>query len=389
MKIAIVGGAGAMVRSAVLDLVESPEVKALILADIDLKSLEQIKRSVRSKKVSIAKVDIMDHNKLVQTIAGSDVVICGLVYYYNVEVMKAALEAKAHYVDFGGLFHIARKQLAFDKDFKKAGLTAILGMGSAPGIVNVMARYAYDRLDTIEYVRIKDGIVNFAKTNSPLMVPYALETILDEFIMDPYVFEAGDWVKLRPFARPEVVDFPEPVGTQTTFVTLHSEVATIPLSFKDKGIREVNFKLALPKAFEEKLRFLVELGLGSDKAIKVGGQKVEPRNVLLSLAGKLNKSRVKPDDHKVLSVDAKGTKNGKTLEYHIESIQHPYPKWNMRCGPFTVGFPGAIVAKMLGSGQIKVKGAFGAERAVNPEKFFKELAVRGIEVTATQKQKAY
>jgi saccharopine dehydrogenase-like NADP-dependent oxidoreductase len=325
---------------------------------------------------------------LVQVLKGSDAVINGTVYYHNVQVMKACLEVKAHYVDMGGLFHVARKQMLLNEDFKKARITAILGMGSAPGIVNVMAKYAYDRLDTVDYVRIRDGIVNFTKIKGPLAIPYALVTILDEFVMNPYIFENGDWVELAPFSRPEEVDFPEPVGRQTTFATLHSEVATIPVSFKDKGVREVSFKLALPKQFETKLRFLVDLGFGLKTPISITGNKVVPRDVLLALTERLPKTNAKPDDHKVLRVDVKGKKNGEELEYRLETIQHPYEKWNMRCGSFTVGFPIAIVAKMLASGQVKAKGATGSEKAIHPETFFKELAKRGMEVTATLRKKA-
>jgi len=134
MKITVLGGAGAMARSAVLDLVESQEVKALILADINLKAIEELKDPLKSKKVSITRVDITDHESLVRVIGGSDAVINGTLYYHNVEVMKACVEAKANYVDMGGLFHVSRKQMLLDDDFKRAGLAAILGMGALQGL---------------------------------------------------------------------------------------------------------------------------------------------------------------------------------------------------------------------------------------------------------------
>ncbi len=207
--------------------------------------------------------------------------------------------------------------------------------------------------------------------------------------MNPYVFENGDWIELKPFSIPEEVDFPEPVGRQTTFATLHSEVATIPVSFRDKGVKEVNFKLALPREFEKKLRFLVDLGFGSKKPIMVNPKKVVPRDVLLSLSREFPATSAKPDDHKVLRVDVKGKKGREDVTYRLESVQHPYEKWNMRCGSFTVGFPVAVVAKMLGSGRVRVKGAVGSEKAIEAETFFKELAKRGLEVTATRTQLAY
>lgn len=388
MRIAVLGGAGAMAKAAVLDLVESHDVSAVVLADVNRKALGEFKGSLKSKKISIAVVDITGHENLVRVLRGSDAVINGTLYYHNLEVMRACLDVKAHYVDMGGLFHVSRKQMLLDEEFKEAGLTAILGMGSAPGMVNVMARYAYDRLETIEYVRIRDGIANFTRMKGPLGIPYALETILDEFVMNPYIFENGDWVELKPFSRPEEVDFPEPVGKQTTFATLHSEVATIPVSFRDKGIQEVSFKLALPRDFERKLRFLVDLGFGSKKPISVEGTKVVPREVLIALSRLLPKGGGKPDDHKVLRVDVRGTQAGRDITYRLESIQHPYEPWGMRCGSFTVGFPVAIVAKMLASGEVKTRGAVGSERCIQPEIFFRALAERGLDVTVTQTQRA-
>ena len=38
-----------------------------------------------------------------------------------------------HYTDMGGLFHGTLKQLKLSDRFAEAGISAVLGMGSAPG----------------------------------------------------------------------------------------------------------------------------------------------------------------------------------------------------------------------------------------------------------------
>ena len=67
-------------------------------------------------------------------------------YEVNLPVMEGALRAGAHYVDLGGLFHTTRRQLLLDDRFKAAGLTAVLGLGSCPGIANVHAGDLGERL---------------------------------------------------------------------------------------------------------------------------------------------------------------------------------------------------------------------------------------------------
>ena len=56
--------------------------------------------------------------------------------------MEVALEAGAHYLDLGGLYHVTREQVKLDLRFREAGLLAVLGMGSTPGKTNVMAAHA-------------------------------------------------------------------------------------------------------------------------------------------------------------------------------------------------------------------------------------------------------
>src|SRR5205814_7319307 len=70
-------------------------------------------------------------------------------YRLNLPVMEAALAAGCHYADLGGLFHTTRRQLELGDRFRDAGLAAVLGIGSAPGLTNVLARAGADALDDV------------------------------------------------------------------------------------------------------------------------------------------------------------------------------------------------------------------------------------------------
>jgi lysine 6-dehydrogenase len=390
MNVCVVGGAGKMAEAAIRDLIESDEVEEIFLADLNEAGLAARKEAMASQKVRTVALDVSDTEALARVLEGVDVVVNCSMAYFNEGVMEACLKAGAHYTDTGGLFHWAKKQLAMSERFEAAGLTAILGSGSAPGMVNVMARYAEQRLDTVEYVRIYDGIVNWGAAAAPLVPPYSLDTILNEFLMSAWPFENGDWREYGPFQGAEEVDFPAPVGTQTCYYTIHSEPGTIPVAFADKGIRECFFKLALPARFEQKLRFLCDLGAAGTDPIAVKGAQVVPRDLILALVEETLKEAAtkeppKLDDHKVLRVEVRGTKDGQTQDFRMETILHHYPAWEMPCSTFTVGYPAALTGRLLGRGAIAKKGAFGGEAAIPPELYFSELNKRGISVTATQK----
>ncbi|MEJ2727803.1 MAG: saccharopine dehydrogenase C-terminal domain-containing protein [Deltaproteobacteria bacterium] len=387
MKITVLGAAGKMASGAIRDLAESAEVTEMVLVDLEpCKDLveERAKRWCNNK-ASVVTADINDADKFRAAIRGSGALANCTTHHLNLKVMDACLAENVNYVDMGGLFHIAKKQLQLNSQWREKGFTAVLGMGSAPGIVNVMSRYAADMLDLVESIYIRDGIVNLARVDTPLAIPYALGTLLDEFMMNAFIFEDGELKEVAPFYGGEVIDFPEPVGSQTVFCTIHSEEITIPTTFKSKGLKQMSFKLALPRAFEEKLRFLVDLGLGAREPIEVNGSPVIPRDFLVALSQKLPKPTSRPDDHKVLRVDVSGEKNGRKREIRLEMICHPYEPWKMATGAHSVGVPVGVTSRLLAGGAITEKGALPAEACVPPEPFFKLLAERNLSASVTVK----
>ena len=145
MKIVVLGGAGMMGCIAVQDLVRSEAVDEVVIADINPENARVVAEYLDSPKISQAPVDVRDHQGLVQLLAGAGACLNATVYYFNLGIMAACLEARTHYTDLGGLFHTTRKQLELHDRFKAAGISAVLGVGSAPGVPNVQSRYAADR----------------------------------------------------------------------------------------------------------------------------------------------------------------------------------------------------------------------------------------------------
>ena len=203
-------------------------------------------------------VDARDAASLAQGLSGADVVVNCADYRLNLDVMRAALAAGAHYVDLGGLFHVTRQQLGLDREFREAGLTAILGIGSAPGKTNLLASAAVRRLgeDPVS-MEIWAATRDPAAANHPFPAPYSVQTLRDELQLGPMVVRDGELAEVEPLSGEAERDFPEPVGRATGIYTLHSELATLPVSFPT--LREASFRLCLSPGLLEKL---LELGDG-------------------------------------------------------------------------------------------------------------------------------
>jgi saccharopine dehydrogenase-like NADP-dependent oxidoreductase len=302
-----------------------------------------------------------------------------LPYRLNLEVMEAALAAGTHYADLGGLYHVTLKQWELHDRFRDAGLSAVMGIGSAPGITNVLARLGADRLDegSARSIDMVDGSVDRSGSGAGFGVPYSVETILDEFTLPAIVFEDGE-VREVP-AGSGVVDweFPEPIGSQPAMYTLHSEPATLPRTIP--GVRDVRWRLALPRAIHDGFAFLVETGLASRDPVMTSTGPVAPREVLVGALERLAGEDGEPEDEEAIDVRVTGTSGGTPAISQSLARLRPSPE-GLSAGAFGTAIPIAITARWLVEGRVP-PGVHPPETAFDPEAFVADLEREGVEVS--------
>ncbi len=335
----------------------------------------------KTANARFAQVDVRDEAATARLLAGHDAVLNCVTYYWNLPVMRATLAARVPYSDLGGLYHGSQKQFELHDAFVAAGVPALLGMGSTPGITNAMVGYLARDLDRVHEAHVRVGCLDRGATaaGGPLPIPYALDTVLDEFALEPYVVEAGVAHPVPPRSGEEEIDFPPPVGRLRAIYTLHSEVAMFARSFP--GLQAASFKVAFEPTFMEKVRFLVELGFASRDPI-LGG--VTPRQMLLALGAAQASPGGEPDDCDVLRVDVTGEAGGRSVRRRGESIIAAHREWGFGAGALDTGVPLAIAGLLLARREVATPGVLCPELSLPFERFFAELAKRGIQVTFTE-----
>ena len=366
MRIAVLGAAGAMAAVVLRDLLE-------FVPDVEITAADVQAFSHPDSRVRTTTVDARDESATAKLLEGHDAVLNCVTYYFNVPIMRAALAARVPYTDLGGLYHGSVKQFALHDEFVRAGVSALLGMGSTPGITNVMAGELARGLDSVDAIHVRVGSID-RSASGPLPVPYALDTVLDEFSLEPMIFRDGRAQAVSPMSGRETIEFPDPVGSVEAIYTLHSEVAMFPRSFP--GLREASFKVAFEPEFTRKVAFLVELGFASRE--KVRG--VPPRDMLLALASAQDVSAAEPQDCDVLRVDLEGRRNGDRVRRRAEMTVLPHPDWHVAAGSLDTGVPLSIAGQLLASRTIHTPGVLCPETAVPTELFFDMLERRRMRV---------
>ncbi len=368
-----------MGRVAVHDLVESFGAMVTI-ADFNGDAARALADSIGAGKADVLTLDVNDPSALDSALAGHDCVVNAVNYYHNLSVMNGCLRKGVSYVDLGGLFHMTRRQLALDDRFREAGLTAVIGVGADPGITNVQAARAVRELTTAHSIRIYDGIL--PPPGDAIVWGYSIATILDEVTMNPFAFRDGEFVELPPLSEPEPFLFSPPIGLRSVHHSLHSEVATMPLVYAEKGIRDVTFKIndfGFTPEILARLKVLTDLGLASTEPVRVRGVDVVPRDVLVAvLSAKAGESPPPPlegAEELVTVVDGADSTGPVTVTMRT---MNEAPRWGLDPGSVMTGVPPAIIAASIARGDLQAPGVHAPESVVEPGPFFNELDRRGI-----------
>jgi len=383
----VLGGAGKMGCIAVQDLAGDDRVDEVILADIHEIQARLVADTIRKPKVTVARVDSRDPQAFEQALKGVDVCLNATVYYTNLPIMKMCLQTGVDYLDLGGLFHVTRQQLELDQAFRSAGLSAILGIGTAPGITNVQARYAADQLDRVESIKIYDGSRTSNKKEGRFT--YAIPTILDELTIEPVVFRNGEFITCQPMSEFEDYAFTPTLGLLPVHLSLHSEVATLPITYRSKGIQEVFFKInywGMAQETVEKVKVLAEFGFSSREPVQVNGQFVAPRDLMeILLSEKIPPiteylappEHVPPDWVQEMSTEVRGSQDGQEVTYRVTTLTCK--------GALPTGVAPSIASVWLAQGRIP-PGVHPPETVIDAVPFFEELKRREIvtQVTTTR-----
>ncbi|MEK9186358.1 MAG: saccharopine dehydrogenase NADP-binding domain-containing protein [Patescibacteria group bacterium] len=350
----VLGGAGTIGKVVVRDLFESHPDNHILVADYNETAARASAESFRDKRVRAAFVDVRKPKMLALELKWSTVVINCLQHDFNLAVMEAALSVGIHYLDLGGLFYWTRKQLQLNKKFQDKGLVAVIGMGCAPGITNILAAYAISLKKKVKSIKIRVGFKDFDRHEGGLFFPYSAQTIIEELTLKPWVFRDGKFCQVTPLTGWELTKFPDPLKKVWTVRTRHSEIATLPISFKDKGLKDCDFKVSFDREFVKEILKHLRSGWTVQQFKGLVAVPVDPNDYEVS--------RVIVDD---LIIDC-----------HAKAK----PKWKASAGDVDTACPISIVSQMIATGLISQRGVLPPEVVVPCSPFFLELEKRGLKI---------
>jgi lysine 6-dehydrogenase len=385
----LVLGAGKQGLAAAYDAALFGSASRLVLADgrafAARAALHRLKALLgpagRKISLSAAGVDGRRKNDLKRLLKGHHAVLSALPYYLNVNVVEAAIAARANYCDLGGYFEATRLVLDRNARAKKAGVTLVPDCGVSPGMNNSLAACGIDQLDEPREVHMYCG--GLPQTPRPPLnykIVFNLEGLLGNYFGKAYVLRDGEVALMPSFSEREELEFPAPLG-KLEAVTTGGATSTCPWTYRGR-LKSYDYKTLRYPGHYEKIQFLKDLGLLETSPVDVNGVQVVPRQLFVAAAGpRLNF----PDDRDflVLRVIVGGRTGGRPARIVYDVLDAFDPKTGFTAMQRTTGFSAAVVLEMLAQGKVAEKGAVPVEKAVPGRAFLEEIRKRGIDVKET------
>lgn len=371
-----------------------------ILGDIHIASrtytkCAEIVSSVKKKKslkvpgkIIAHKLDAMDTEATAEMISelGIQIVINVGSAFVNQSVLMACIRTGAAYIDTA--IHEDPKKICETPPWygnyewkqkavcAKNKITAILGAGFDPGVVNAYAALAaqeyFDSIDSIDILDVNAGSHGryFATNFDP-------EINFREFTGRVYSWQNNGWTTNQMFEVKQTREFPV-VGSHTLYMTGHDEIHSLSQNLKVPNIR---FWMSFGDHYINVFTVLKNLGLLSEQPVRTAeGQEVVPLKVVKAVLP--DPASLAPDYTGLTCIgnDMRGTKDGKARQVFIYNIcDHAanYQEVESQAISYTAGVPAAAAAILIAEGTWDVEHMANIEE-LPPRPFLQKVSELGL-----------
>ncbi|QEW06567.1 saccharopine dehydrogenase family protein [Nitrincola iocasae] len=395
-KNVLIIGAGGVARVVAHKCAQHNDILGdIAIASRNVAKCEQILASVKQKnslkvpgKLSAFTLDALDVEATKALIRETDsqIVINVGSAFINMSVLSACIDTGAAYLDTAiheepdkicetppwyNNYEWKRRELC-----KEKGVTAILGVGFDPGVVNAYAALAaseyFDSIDSIDILDVNAGSHGryFATNFDP-------EINFREFTGQVWSWQSGQWTSNKMFEIKRTDDLPV-VGEQTTYMTGHDEVHSLS---QNLNVPNVRFWMGFGEHYINVFTVLNNLGLLSEQPVKTAeGQEVVPLKVVKAVLPDPSSLAPGYAGKTCIGDVVKGKKDSKDKEvfiYNVADHKDAYNEVGSQGISYTAGVPPVAAALLIARGDWDVGSMVNVEQ-LPPQPFLGLLNEMGL-----------
>jgi saccharopine dehydrogenase-like NADP-dependent oxidoreductase len=333
-------------------------------------------------------VDAMDSDAVAALLktTGAQIVINVGSPFVNMTVLEACIRTGAAYIDTA--IHedpakicetppwYANYEWKRRDDCAAAGVTAILGAGFDPGMVNAFARFAVDEfMDEVTSIDIVD--INAGSHGKYFSTNFDPEINFREFTGTVYSWQNGAWTTNKMFEVGREWDLPV-VGKQKAYMSGHDEVHSLAANYPQADIR---FWMGFGDHYINVFTVLQNLGLLSEQPVVTAeGLEVVPLKLVKAVLPDPSTLAPNYTGKTCIGDLVKGTKDGQDVEvfvYNIADHKDAYNEVGSQGISYTAGVPPVAMAMLIADGTYDTATMVNVEE-LDPKPLFSLLDNIGL-----------
>jgi len=403
-KNVLIVGAGGVAHVAAHKFAKSNEMFGEIhIASRTVGSCEKILESIERKKNyqntdKKIKAHALDALKIEETVAlikklNINILVNLASAFTNMSLLEACIQTGCAYIDTA--IHEEPNKVCENPPWyanyewkradicKEKGITAILGAGFDPGVVNAYARYAQDhyfsKIDTIDIMDVNAGSHGkyFATNFDP-------EINFREF-HKVWAWIDRQWVCKDVHSEKWVYDFPV-VGPQPVYLNGHDELHSLSRFIDANSIR---FWMGFSDHYINCFTVLKKIGLLSEHPVKTAeGLEVVPLKIVKACLPDPKTLAPNYTGNTCIGDLVKGIgKDGNPKEvfiYNVSDHKKCYEEVESQAISYTAAVPAVCAAMMIASGEWDVKRMANVEE-LSADNYLKVLAEQGLPTEIIEK----
>ncbi len=339
-------GAGMVGGVIAQDLARQHDVTSVDASDTVLARLAK-------QGINTRRLDIGDAQALAACVQPFALVVCAVPGFMGYRTLKTLLQAGKQVADIS---FFPEDALELDALAKLRGVTALVDMGVAPGMDNLILGHHDAQMQVSRFECLVGGLPQHPKPPFFYKAPFSPIDVIEEYTRPARLQRGGRVLTLPALTEREMLEF-EGVGTLEAFNT--------------DGLRSLLKTMAhIPEMVEKTLRYpghvalieaLKQAGFFAEGAVEINGAEVRPLDLSAKLL--LDQWKLEPGEPEftVMRVTVEGQEHGKRLR-HVWDLHDEYdPVTGFSSMARTTGFTCAAAANLLLEGKFREPGVHPPE----------------------------
>jgi len=305
MKKIIVLGAGMVGRAMAIDLSKDFEVYSADISEENLSRLSEF-------NIKTIKADLSNKEAIKELVADKDLVIGAVPGFMGFETFKTVIESGKNTSDIS---FFDEDPFALNDLAIKNNVTAIMDIGVAPGMDNIILGYHNKRMIVSDFICLVGGLPAARVWPYEYKAPFSPADVLEEYTRPARFVVDGKTITKPALSEPELMQF-EDIGTLEAFNSdgLRSLIKTMP------NIPNMIERTLRYPGHIELMRVFRESGFFSKEEIDIKGKKIRPLDLTSKLLFPLWKLGDEEKEFTVMRVVVSGMENNKQVTYTYDLL---------------------------------------------------------------------